>query len=154
MSMFVNRAPGSAHSGYRVTPARLVVIALFLRSLHWAVGCGSKPPDGQLGGDCKDNGCNTYCAEGVCDEHSKTCVAPYSPPPCPEDAGVCTIEDTHDSCDVGDYAVTCARCAAWPPEDAGLIVCEYGTNVGDAGETFYCCHDLDYGDAGGDAGDD
>jgi hypothetical protein len=65
----------------------LLAVLLASRTVTWTVGCNNPPPPGSQGGKCEDNGCNTYCNDGLtCDNSTNTCVgapAASTTPPAP-----------------------------------------------------------------------
>jgi hypothetical protein len=116
---------------HRLWPGRAFIgLLLASRTVTWTVGCA--PPDGSDGGKCLDNGCNTYCDDGLqCDNGTNTCVAPPPPgPPAPPPA-ICNAvsygapcgNDVPFSC-YGDASPNRA-CNAEPTDDAGY--------------TLFCC---------------
>ena len=112
---------------------RLLALLLLARTVAVTAGCA--PATGSLGGKCHDNGCNTYCDDGLeCDNHSDTCVGSPAtinsdPPPCAStDSALCPGV-------AGTQAWICQ--GEESPAPFGIFDCAAEGPL--RGETLFCC---------------
>jgi hypothetical protein len=109
-------------------------MAVASATIDWTAGCGStKPAAGTAGGACLDDGCHTYCDDGLlC--NGTTCEGQAaiggstgpSPPECFTSDG--------DECDGGNIPLLC-EADATPGSRSGCVV----TPSAFVGTTLYCC---------------
>jgi hypothetical protein len=118
------------HRSNRVTIGGAIVALLVLsRVVAFSVGCG--PKDGEQGGKCLDNGCNTYCSNGSnCDNATDTC-GQGSDEPTPAPVVECSKLE-NDACGASSVPYTCQNGAT--PTGS----CEAGATDW-AGSVTYCC---------------
>jgi hypothetical protein len=126
----VHRSSSRSH-GRRVASALLFLLILS-RVVEFTSGCG--PKAGTQGGKCNDNGCNTYCDDGLqCDNASNTCVSGGG------DVGLApqnctTLLDSFD-CAPG-LLETCIE--GTTPDPVWNGACTLGKK-GDTGDAVFCC---------------